>query len=79
MSVRLNLSLMVAAVLLLMLGLVPVAECRPTGEVDDAYYGNYRASDGHMIGVDQFINDAGDHVALISDYQSCLLYTSRCV
>ena len=70
MSVRLNLSLMVAAVLLLMLGLVPVAECRPTGEVDDAYYGNYRATDGHMIGVDQFINDAGDRVALISDYQS---------
>jgi hypothetical protein len=61
---------MVAAVLLLMLGLVPVAECRPTGEVDDAYYGNYRATDGHMIGVDQFINDAGDRVALISDYQS---------
>jgi hypothetical protein len=69
-SVRLNLSIIAAAVLLFVFGLAALAECSPRGNVDDAYYGNYRASDGHMIGVDQFINDAGDHVALISDYQS---------
>jgi hypothetical protein len=69
-SVRLNLSIIVAAVLLLVFGFVAVAECSPRGNVDDAYYGNYRATDGHMFGVDQFINDAGDRVALISDYQS---------
>jgi uncharacterized protein len=67
---RLNLSIIVAAVLLLVFGLAAVAECSPRGDVDDTYYGNYRATDGHMIGVDQFINDAGDRVALISDYQS---------
>jgi hypothetical protein len=61
---RLNLSIIVAAVLLLVFGLAAVAECSQRGNVDDAYYGNYRATDGHMIGVDQFINDAGDRVAL---------------
>jgi pimeloyl-ACP methyl ester carboxylesterase len=35
-----------------------------------AYYGNYRDSAAHAIGIDRFINDSGDSVVLISDYTS---------
>jgi pimeloyl-ACP methyl ester carboxylesterase len=35
-----------------------------------AYYGNYRASTAHAMGIDRFINDSGDSVVLISDYTS---------
>jgi uncharacterized protein len=32
--------------------------------------GNYRVSDGHLLGVDQFITDNGDTTLLFSDYSS---------
>src|SRR5579884_3927993 len=35
-----------------------------------AYYGNYRDSADHAIGIDRFINDSGDSVMLIADYTS---------
>jgi pimeloyl-ACP methyl ester carboxylesterase len=53
---------------------VPAREPGPkAGEIPRAYYGNYRVAPDHMIGIDRFINDAGDTVALISDYQSGVL------
>jgi pimeloyl-ACP methyl ester carboxylesterase len=69
-SAPLNVSIIVAAVLLVVFGLAAAAERSPRGSVDDAYDGDYRATDGHMIGIDRFVNDAGDRVVLISDYQS---------
>ncbi|WP_161965651.1 alpha/beta hydrolase family protein [Steroidobacter cummioxidans] len=37
---------------------------------NDAYYGNYRVSRDHELGIQRFITDAGESVALIADYQS---------
>jgi pimeloyl-ACP methyl ester carboxylesterase len=36
----------------------------------DAYYGNYKVADGHVIGIDRFTSDAGENWTLISDYQT---------
>lgn len=41
----------------------------PAG-ADDAYYGNYRLAPDHMLGIDHFIDDAGENVILFSDYRS---------
>lgn len=35
-----------------------------------SYYGNYAVAPGHMIGIDPFIDPAGKHVMLFSDYRS---------
>jgi uncharacterized protein len=35
-----------------------------------AFYGNYRESAAHEMGIDRFIDDSGDNVLLISDYTS---------
>jgi len=70
-SARLNLTVVAAAaVLLLLFGLGATAQTNPIVKLDDAYDGNYRAADGHMIGIDRFMNDAGNPVELFSDYQS---------
>lgn len=45
-------------------------ETGPASARYSAYYGNYRIAPNHLIGVDRFIDDAGDSVVLISDYQS---------
>jgi pimeloyl-ACP methyl ester carboxylesterase len=37
---------------------------------DEAYYGNYRIDDNHLMGIDRFIMDNGEAVVLISDYAS---------
>src|ERR1700722_4617675 len=44
----------------------------PTDRPDhwDSYYGLYRISSGHMIGIDRFTPDAGESWILMSDYQS---------
>jgi pimeloyl-ACP methyl ester carboxylesterase len=38
--------------------------------VNDAYFGNYRVSPDHLLGIDRFTSDSGESLALISDYQS---------
>lgn len=44
----------------------------PTDRPDhwDSYYGLYRISSNHMIGIDRFAPDAGESWILMSDYQS---------
>ena len=44
----------------------------PTNRPDhrDSYYGLYRISSDHMIGIDRFTPDAGESWILMSDYQS---------
>ena len=44
----------------------------PTGRPDhwDSYYGLYRITSDHMIGIDRFTPDAGENWILMSDYQS---------
>ena len=37
---------------------------------DLTYYGNYRISADHLLGIDQFITDDGQNTMLISDYSS---------
>ncbi len=37
---------------------------------EPSYFGNYRIDDDHLVGIDRFINDAGEHVVLFSDYES---------
>jgi pimeloyl-ACP methyl ester carboxylesterase len=48
----------------------PAQEPGPGPGTNGEYYGNFSVAPDHMIGIDRFINDAGDTVALISDYQS---------
>lgn len=36
----------------------------------EAYYGNYRVADDHIIGINPFINDAGERVLFYADYSS---------
>jgi pimeloyl-ACP methyl ester carboxylesterase len=38
--------------------------------IDDAYYGNYRITENHQLGIDRFITDDGKNAVLISDYSS---------
>lgn len=38
--------------------------------IDDAYYGNYRITEHHQLGIDRFIMDDGKNAVLISDYSS---------
>jgi pimeloyl-ACP methyl ester carboxylesterase len=38
--------------------------------IDSAYYGNYRISEHHQLGIDRFIADDGKNAVLISDYSS---------
>jgi hypothetical protein len=52
------------------IGVTTATEPSAGSRQHDAYYGNYRIAPDHWIGIDQFIDDAGDNVALISDYQS---------
>jgi uncharacterized protein len=42
----------------------------PGTGTNGGYYGDYSVAPDHIIGIDRFVNDAGDTVALISDYQS---------
>jgi len=42
------------------------AVAKPT--ISDSYFGLYRISDDHLIGIDRFIMDSGESAALFSDY-----------
>jgi pimeloyl-ACP methyl ester carboxylesterase len=56
----------------LLLG-VGAAAAQPSSHAGpyEAYYGNYRAPDGHLIGIDRYITeDSAEDVALLSDYSS---------
>jgi pimeloyl-ACP methyl ester carboxylesterase len=61
---------LLAAVLWLILAPTAVAQDRPGGGIDDAYYGIYEVAPGHVIGIDRFASDAGNTWALFSDYQT---------
>ena len=50
-------------------GSVYSVEAVTTNNTDDAYYGNYKIDD-HYMGIDRFVMDNGEKVALISDYKS---------
>jgi pimeloyl-ACP methyl ester carboxylesterase len=57
-----------AAVLLLSL---PIWAGVPAQGTNDAgYYGNYRVTPQHLLGIDKFITDSGESTLLFSDYQS---------
>jgi len=58
------------AVLLSALGLSPAASHSAEPDTHLAYYGNYRISGDHLLGIDQFITDDGQNTLLISDYSS---------
>jgi pimeloyl-ACP methyl ester carboxylesterase len=38
--------------------------------IDSAWYGNYRITEHHQLGIDRFITDDGKNAMLISDYSS---------
>src|SRR5688500_17196795 len=38
--------------------------------VEPSYFGNYRIDEDHLVGIDRFINDAGENALLFSDYES---------
>lgn len=38
--------------------------------IDSTYYGDYRISNDHQLGIDRFITDDGKNAVLISDYSS---------
>ena len=60
----------VAALLLLAPGKAGSEQPPASSRTHDDYYGNYRLSSDHVIGVDRFITDAGENAMLISDYSS---------
>lgn len=39
-------------------------------DLDSTYYGNYRITENHLLGIDRFIMDDGKNAMLISDYSS---------
>ena len=59
-----------AAVCLLGINVAAAGAPDPGSGPYDAYYGNYRLADGHLIGIDRFIDDEGNPVVLFSDYKS---------
>ena len=61
-----------STLLVMMASWIPVfaAESTAVPNVDEAYFGNYRIDDNHLMGIDRFIMDNGEAVALISDYAS---------
>ena len=38
--------------------------------IDSTYYGNYRITDDHHLGIDRFITDDGKNAMLVSDYST---------
>jgi pimeloyl-ACP methyl ester carboxylesterase len=42
----------------------------PEATIDSAYYGNYRITEHHQLGIDRFTMDDGKDAVLISDYSS---------
>jgi uncharacterized protein len=63
-------TLILAAVALLSFGLTEADEVTSRAGGYAQYYGNYRLSQDHVMGIDRFITDAGEDAVLISDYQS---------
>lgn len=47
-----------------------LAQPQAHAKTTDAYYGNYRISQHHQIGIDRFIMDSGEDAVLIADYSS---------
>jgi pimeloyl-ACP methyl ester carboxylesterase len=43
---------------------------RANASVDSAYFGNYRITEHHQLGIDRFITDNGTAAMLISDYST---------
>jgi pimeloyl-ACP methyl ester carboxylesterase len=62
--------LVFAAVLVFAPGLAVAGQPDADPRVHDAYFGNYRVSPDHLLGIDRFTSDSGESLVLISDYQS---------
>lgn len=59
-----------AAFLLVTCGFASGAEPRTAVRINDAYFGNYRITRQHQLGINRFVMDDGASVALLSDYSS---------
>jgi len=59
-----------AAVLFAALRVASAAGSAAEVSKDGAYYGNYRTTEDHQLGIDRFITDGGKDAVLISDYSS---------
>lgn len=59
-----------AAWLLAASTLTPAAEDNAEPGIHRTYYGNYRISGDHWLGIDRFVTDDGQNTMLISDYSS---------
>src|SRR5688500_17045892 len=59
-----------AALLCAAPGLTPAAQEDAQPSAHRTYYGNYRISDDHWLGIDRFVTDDGENTMLISDYSS---------